>query len=151
MPEGEGFPRESDWAPCSKPRALPQGRSTMSTSNLNEILALADSHRINGEYEQAIALYDQVLEQDPEHCQALHGRALSHCFTGLFDESIVELERLRDLHPGYIKGREDLFKTYLMLGMNEEAKAEMKSLLEVDPDNAEVGKHRVYFPDFDED
>ncbi len=123
----------------------------MSTSNLDEILEMADNHRINGEYDKAIALYNQILEQDSEHCKALHGRALSYCFTGLFDESIVELERMRDLHPDYVKGREDLFKTYLMLGMNEEAQAEMKSLMEVDPDNAEVEKHRIYFPDFDKD
>jgi tetratricopeptide (TPR) repeat protein len=118
-------------------------------SNLDELLELADNHRVNGEYDEAIALYDQILEQDAAHCKALHGRALSYCFTGLFDESIVELERMRDLHPGYVRGREDLFKTYLMLGMNDEAKGEMKNILEVDPDNAEVEKHRIYFPDFD--
>ena len=121
----------------------------MSTSNLDEILELADNHRINGEYDEAIPLFDQILEQDSEHCKALHGRGLCYCFTGLFDESIAELERMQELHPGYVKGREDLFKTYMMLSMNDEAQMEMGKILEIDPDNAEVEKHRIYFPDFD--
>lgn len=117
-------------------------------AEIEELLEQADNHRINGEYAEAIGLYDQILEQNPAHDKALHGRALSYCFTGLFDESIAELEKIRDLHPHFIKAREDLFKTYLMLGMNEEAKAEMKNILGIDPENEEVHKHMIYFEDF---
>ncbi|MBI2301952.1 MAG: tetratricopeptide repeat protein [Armatimonadetes bacterium] len=114
-------------------------------------LAEADQLRYDGEYEQAITIYDELLAADGDCYLARYGRALCYCFTGLFDESIAELELVRDQHPDFIKGRVDLFKTYLMLGMNVEAKREMKAILRIDPNNEEVNKHRPYFPDFDED
>ncbi|HIE53048.1 MAG TPA: tetratricopeptide repeat protein [Armatimonadetes bacterium] len=117
--------------------------------NISELLERADEHRINGEYEEAIALYDQILGEEPEHAKARHGRALCYCFTGLFDESVQELEEVRRLAPDYIKAREDLFKTYLMLGMYDEGLKEMYRILLRDPNNEEVHKHSIYFDNFD--
>lgn len=116
----------------------------MSQARLEE----ADQLRYEGQYEEAIVVYDELVSADADDYQARHGRALCYCFTGLFDESIAELELVRSQHPTYLKGRIDLFKTYLMLGMNDEAKAEMKAILAVDPSNEEVHKHKVYFDDF---
>ena len=108
----------------------------------------ADQLRYTGEYEQAIAIYDELLAADGECYLARYGRALCWCFTGMFDESIAELEQVRGDHPDFVRGRVDLFKTYLMLGMNDEAKGEMKAILAIEPNNEEVQKHRVYFPEF---
>ncbi len=105
----------------------------------------ADYHRYNGEYEQAIEIYDALLEADEANFLARHGRALCYCFVGEFDQSISELELVRNAQPQLVKARIDLFKTYLMLGMNDEAKSEMNGILEIEPDNEEVRKHRGYF------
>ena len=111
-------------------------------------LEKADQLRYDGQYEEAIAIYDALLADDGDDYLARYGRGLCYCFTGLFDESIAELEQVRTQQPAYTKGRVDLFKTYLMLGMNDEAKAEMKAILALEPDNEEVHKHKVYFDDF---
>jgi len=107
----------------------------------------ADRLRYDGEYEDAIAIYDQLLSADEQDYLSRWGRGLCYCFSGLFDESIAELEAVREVAPEFIKGREDLFKTYLMLGMNDEGKAEMKAILLQDPGNEEVHKAMIYFPD----
>lgn len=107
----------------------------------------ADRLRYDGKYEEAIPIYDQLVSEDAQDYLSVYGRALCYCFTGLFDESIEELEKVRGAAPDFIKGREDLFKTYLMLGMNDEAKTEMKAILAVDAANEEVLKAMVYFPD----
>lgn len=111
-------------------------------------LEQADHLRYEGQYEEAIAIYDALLAEDEGNVHARHGRALCYCFTGLFEESIAELERVRNDDPRLVKAREDLFKTYLMLGMQDEAKAEMRAILELEPGNQEVLKHAAYFPDF---
>ena len=111
-------------------------------------LEQADRLRLEGAYEDSIAIYNELLAEDDDAILARYGRALCYCFTGLFDESIAELEAVREVSPDCVRAREDLFKTYLMLGMNDEAKAEMKAILAMEPDNEEVIKHAVYFPDF---
>jgi tetratricopeptide (TPR) repeat protein len=111
-------------------------------------LQQADQLRYDGDYDAAIAIYDQLLAADDDDHLARWGRALAYCFTGLFDESIEELEKVRSAQPEFVKARVDLFKTYMMLGMNDEAVAEMKAILVIDPANEEVHKHKVYFADF---
>lgn len=111
----------------------------------------AEQIAYEGDYDGAVPIYDELLAESPEDplvYRVLHGRGKAYCFTGMFDESIADLERMREMQPEYVKGCEDLFKTYLMLGMNDEAKAEMKRILEMDPNNEEVHKAITYFPDW---
>ncbi len=111
----------------------------------------ADQLRYDGDYDAAIAVYNELLAEfgnDPLAFRVYHGRGLAQQFSGLFDESIEDLEKMRALRPDFVKGGEDLFKSYLMLGMNDEAKAEMKRVRDMDPNNEEVHKAAVYFPDF---
>ena len=119
----------------------------MDQSRLEE----ADRLQYSGDYDAAIAIYSQLIDEfatDPDVYLAWHGRGRSYCFNGYFDESIADLEKTRDLSAAYVKGGEDLFKTYLMLGMNDEAKVEMRRVLKLDPGNDEVHKAAAYFPDF---
>jgi len=116
-------------------------------------LEKADQIRYDGDYDAAIVLYDELLAEapdDPLVYKVFHGRALAYQFNGLFDESIADLEQMRGLKDDFVKGCEDLFKSYLMLGMNDEAKTEMKRILTMDPNNEEVHKAIMYFPDWDD-
>ena len=109
----------------------------MDQSRLEE----ADRLQYSGDYDAAIAIYSQLIDEfatDPDVYLAWHGRGRSYCFNGYFDESIADLEKTRDLSAAYVKGGEDLFKTYLMLGMNDEAKVEMRRVLKLDPGQAHI-------------
>ncbi|MCC7492286.1 MAG: hypothetical protein IT204_08080 [Fimbriimonadaceae bacterium] len=112
----------------------------------------ADRLRYDGEYDAAITIYDALVAEfadDAEAYLVYHGRGLAYCFNGFFDESIADLEKMRGQRPDFVKGRVELFKTYLMLGMNDEALAEMKQVWKLEPGNEEVAKAAIYFPDFD--
>lgn len=114
-------------------------------------LEQADQLRYDGQYDEAIELYGQLLAESPEDeeiYRVYHGRGLAYQFNGYFDESIADLEQVRERRGDFVKGREDLFKTYLMLGMNDEAIAEMREVKAIDPANEEVAKAAVYFPGF---
>lgn len=113
-------------------------------------LEQADQLRRDGEYDDAIALYNQLVEAtDGELAiKALHGRAMCYLMTGLFDESIEALEQVRDRQPRYVPGRVDLFKSYCMLSMYDEAKGEAQAILAIDPTNEEVHKQLAYLEEF---
>ena len=46
--------------------------------DLNIYLAIADANRLNGEYEDAISVYDSVLERDEHSYEAYKGKALTY-------------------------------------------------------------------------
>ncbi|HOQ28394.1 MAG TPA: hypothetical protein PLH36_06615, partial [Armatimonadota bacterium] len=70
---------------------------------------------------------------------------LALCYSGLFDESIAEFERVREEAPDFLQARNNLGLTYAMLGMNDEAKAEFQFVLARDPNNEVALKNIVYF------
>jgi len=97
----------------------------------------ADERRIDGEDRAAIALYDALIAEfalDAEVYLAYHGRGLARQFDGDFDGSLADLERCCERQPRYRPGCRDLSKTYLMLGMNEEARAVQAWLRRLDDD-----------------
>jgi tetratricopeptide (TPR) repeat protein len=111
----------------------------------------AEQHRFNGEYEEAVAKYKRVLEEDPEHARAHLGLGLVYSFTGEFDEAIAEMEKAVALAPDDVECHLKLGLTYTMLGMYEEGKREFLHVLRLDPGNAEALKQLSYFPDVDVD
>ena len=54
---------------------------------------------------------------------------LAYLFTGMFDESIEELKLAVACEPESAEGRLHLAKTYTMLGMYDEARAELEQVL----------------------
>ncbi|MBI5832930.1 MAG: tetratricopeptide repeat protein [Armatimonadetes bacterium] len=110
-------------------------------------LQQADKLCYDGDYDAAIAVYDDLLAGNPGQYLARFGRAKAWLFTGLFDEAIAEFEQLRADHPDFLKGRVELFKSYLMLSMVDEAKDEARAILKADPGNEEVHKQLMYLGD----
>jgi len=98
-----------------------------------------------GQYEDATAEFKAILSAHPEHAKSHIQLGLIYCYTGLFDESIDILRKGVDLDPDDLDCRNKLALTYVMLGMNEEAKAEFESVLAADPTNAVALKNNVYF------
>ena len=104
-------------------------------------LEQAVQHKIVGEYDEAVAILQEVLAQAPELPDAHHQLGLVYVFTGLFDESTAELERAVELSPASIKFLIDLGKTHTMLGDYEKAVPIFQRVLEIDPFNDEARKN----------
>ena len=116
--------------------------------SVEEKLQKADRHRLNGEYEQAIELYRQILAEQPDHYESHMGLGLVYGFTGLFDESLDEIKIAVGLRPQLPEAWLNLGKTYAMLGMYEEARPAFEKTLELDPENTEALKQLQFLKEF---
>ena len=121
----------------------------MDNPKIDSILEQAEIFRLSGNYEPAIPLYKQILEQVADHHGATLG--LAHCYlnTGLFDESLEHFKKAAEICPHDIKTLMDLAKAYLMLGHFDEGKETFLQVLAIDPDNEEAKKQLSYFEAFE--
>jgi Flp pilus assembly protein TadD len=99
----------------------------------------------NGQYGEALAEFEAVLASAPDHAKTVMKMGLIRGFVGEFDESIQVLERARTMDPADVDIRNNLALTYVMLGMQEEAKTEFTSVLEIDPGNAVALRNLSFF------
>jgi tetratricopeptide (TPR) repeat protein len=121
-------------------------------SPVETILAQGKEQRINGEYDEAIALLHNVVEQQPDLAEAHLELGLAYCFTGLFEESIHELEIAARLDADNPEIQLHLAKTMTMLGRYEEGLHGFQAVLQLaplgDPLHAEAARQLSYFQQF---
>jgi len=106
----------------------------MDTNKLEQ----AHQLRINGQYDQADALFKAVLAAAPDCASAWWGRA--HCtfnHIGDFDLAQQQFEKAIELEPENLTYQLDLAKYFTMLGMFEEAKPVFERIVEMDPSSKE--------------
>ena len=106
----------------------------------SEVLEQAHECRISGQYDEAMALYNQVLPDTPEHAEALWGLGLSLMNTGDFDGSLEALAAAVKAEPDNGLYLVDVGKHYTMLGMYDEAKAFFDKIIELDPHGEHAGE-----------
>jgi len=98
-----------------------------------------------GQYDEALGEFEQILAASPEHARSHLGFGLVLCFVGRFDESLEELKRAVECDPESVEGHLNLAKTYAMLGMYEEARSGFGRVLELQPNHPEAKKQLAYF------
>ena len=99
--------------------------------------------RCNGQYAEARQILGQVISLSPNHVDAAHQLALIKGFEGDFDGSLADLAAIAQRVPGNLNVRYDLAMTQMMLGMFEEACANFRQILAVDP-NHDAKKQVIY-------
>jgi tetratricopeptide (TPR) repeat protein len=119
----------------------------MTEQERDQLIAQAEQARVNGNYEAAQPLYEQVVAACPALPDAHTG--LGHCLlnTGFFDEALVEYEKVVELLPNDKKALLTYGKALCMLGMFDEAKAMFLKVLEIDPDDPDAHEQMAYFPE----
>ena len=98
-----------------------------------------------GQYDEALVEFEQILAGHPEHARSHLGFGLVLCFVGRFDESLEALKRAVECDPGSVDGHLNLAKTYAMLGMYEEARSGFGRVLELQPNHPEAKTQLAYF------
>jgi tetratricopeptide (TPR) repeat protein len=98
-----------------------------------------------GQYDEAMAQFRELLTEQPGCARAHLGLGLVYCFVGLFDESVGEMRLAVECDPACVDAHLNLAKTYAMLGMYDEAKVEFGRVLELQPGHAEASKQMAYF------
>lgn len=110
-----------------------------------EIYQRAFDARYNGDYGTARSLLEQVLGGNPNHADALWQLGLVQQFgDGDFDGSAETLKKVVVLNPNHIDARYDLGMTYMMLGMMDEACAEMREILRQNPGHEKAAQQAIY-------
>jgi tetratricopeptide (TPR) repeat protein len=101
-------------------------------------LRLAQSYEQAGHYEQAVALYQELLSKDP--LNAACSESLSRVYVQLkrYDEAIALFQRRLIMNPNDISLRGALGSVYHKAGRDKEATAEWEKVIHVDPKNPNV-------------
>jgi adenylate cyclase len=87
-----------------------------------------------GRYEEAITLLQKVIRLDPlgnPHYYNQLGNAF--LFAGRFEEAVPTYKKLIELAPNNIYGHSNLAATYIMMGRDEEARAEIAEVRRINP------------------
>ena len=82
-----------------------------------------------GDYDEALAQFDRVLELDPEFRSALEGKGWTHLHRGHLEDAIDTFVRVRDLTPHPKGGITPLAYALGLAGRESEA-AELVAILE---------------------
>jgi Flp pilus assembly protein TadD len=102
--------------------------------------------RCDGRYAEAKAVLTTVLAKDPTHQGAKHQIALIQGFEGDFEGSVEALSKLSVQAPRNLDVLYDLAMTQMMIGMSNEACANFRKMLAVDPHNEKASKQLIYCP-----
>ena len=100
--------------------------------------------RCEGNYPGAKECFVKVLAMDSSHVNTRHQMALIFGFEGDFDGSLSALEVLCTQYPANLEVRYDFAMTQMMLGMYEEACANLKFILAKDPSHAKALQQVTY-------
>lgn len=103
----------------------------------------AVDHRINGQYDEAEALFKTVIADEPNNADAHHELGLLYSFL-VADDCIPELETAVRLQPDSVTFLNSLAKTHTMFGDFDKAKPLFERVLMLDPFNEEANKNLEY-------
>jgi thioredoxin-like negative regulator of GroEL len=115
------------------------------TENIDAAYELAFQLRCEGRYGEAKAELLRVLQISPRHCNARWLLGLIQGFEGDFDGSLETLAKVSVDFPDNIQVRNDLAMTQMMLGYEDEAVANFRAILRVDPSHENAKKQLAYY------
>jgi tetratricopeptide (TPR) repeat protein len=111
-----------------------------------ELYEAGYAHRCEGNYARARELFEKLLAIEPAHLRARWQLALILGFEGDFDGSLESLRLLSTESPGDTDIRYDYAMTMMMLGFADEACAEFKAILLLDPGHEKAQQQLAYCP-----
>jgi tetratricopeptide (TPR) repeat protein len=100
--------------------------------------------RCDGRYGEARQALERVLTLDPRHVKARHQIGLILGFEGDFEGSAVALQQLATEVPRDADVLYDLAMTQMMLGLMDEACANLKAVLAIDPVHENALRQAAY-------
>lgn len=74
-------------------------------------------------YDEAVAVYRQLLERDPKYMDAYHSLAMTYLYLGNYDEAIAVEKKALEINPEERMSYSNLSVFYQKKGMIKEAEA----------------------------
>ena len=97
--------------------------------------------RINGQYDEAMALLTALHAELPSDAAVHHELGLIHSFKADMDESIHFLEQAVRLDPKNVKYMVEAGKNHAMFGNDDRARKIFEYILAIDPANEDAKKN----------
>ncbi|HMU47480.1 MAG TPA: tetratricopeptide repeat protein [Chitinophagaceae bacterium] len=82
---------------------------------------LADAYSFANRFEEAVEVYDKVIEMDPNYRRAYEGRGLVFLINGENEKAIVNLEKYQQLIGDPLKGLSPIGHAYAITGKTDKA------------------------------
>ena len=93
----------------------------------------AEFDKMNGRYEEALAAYDRILEQDPEAVDIHNLQGYLYLSMGEYEKAVQSLQRYAFYAPEQANPHDSLGEAFLYTGRYEDAIGEFVRALEIDP------------------
>jgi tetratricopeptide (TPR) repeat protein len=109
-----------------------QSAATRLHGDLSVRVALAHAYAADGQLNAALSVFNNVLDVDPIHAEALSGRGQLRADLGEGEEALRDLDRLFELHPEHrssLGARSARVLALVRVGRAEEAAAEVVGIL----------------------
>lgn len=106
--------------------------------NEHVALQLAKLRFIEGNYEAAITLFQQVLDQNPYAIAAYNGLGLCYANTGEYGKAYLTYQQALEREPASTTIRNSLGTLYMEQGEPEKAIRQFQESLRIAPENVEV-------------
>ena len=101
--------------------------------NIGKLLQDAASHLEGGRLSEAEALYQQVLEIEPDHSHALHVLGLLHYQNGRMQDAAASLEKAIAVKPDFAEACLNLANIYAELEQLDDAVAKYRQAIAIAP------------------
>lgn len=82
---------------------------------------LADAYSFANRFEDAVEVYDKVIEMDPNYRRAYEGRGMVFLINGENEKAIVNLEKYQQLIGNPLKGLSSIGHAYAIMGKTDKA------------------------------
>ncbi|MEO8590536.1 MAG: tetratricopeptide repeat protein [Flavobacteriales bacterium] len=112
------------------------------TSRTEEIFQAGERAYRAGDQTTAIALYNQVLELDPEHINAHLQRGFCHTLLKEYDKAVADFTSVIERKPDHLWAYTSRGSAYNKLGRQDEAIADFDHVIALDPKNEEAFNNR---------
>jgi tetratricopeptide (TPR) repeat protein len=103
-----------------------------------------NAHVNEGQYDQAIADYNQALEIDPGDAAAYYGRGYAYENKGHYEQAIADYTLALEINPSLVDAYNSRGLSYIHAGQLDEAIADCTRALELNPSHAEAYGNRAY-------
>ncbi|XP_075652446.1 uncharacterized protein LOC142622796 isoform X2 [Castanea sativa] len=128
-------------------KALEQANDAKALEQANDAKVEGNKLFGDGQFEEALSQYELALQVAPDMPSSSELRSICHancaiCYTklGKYDQTIKECTKSLELNPTYMKSLVRRGEAHEKLEHFEEAIADMKKILELDPSNDQARK-----------
>ena len=101
----------------------------------------------NGAFEKGILFFNEVLEKDGDHIEALYNRARALSKTGQLVESLDDFKRITIISPSNASHIGDYAVSLHLNNKNDEAALQFELALSLEPNNPYRYSSRAFFKD----